>query len=144
MRVEFLDYLQVLKLDSSWRVLGPFRAMLLRSKDTELLRERIVEVPDGFETDFASVPRLPFVFLAAGDTAQRAAVLHDYLYSTGEHRAFADSVFLAAMKAEQIPAWRRYLMWAGVRVFGGAYYRERDEREHAELDEVADNANGRH
>ena len=39
-----------------------------------------ITVPTGFLTDFASVPRMPFVFLLFGDVAHEAAVIHDYLY----------------------------------------------------------------
>src|SRR5258708_6192683 len=42
----------------------------------------VIYVPAGFVTDFASVPRLPFAYLLAGDTAHQAAVVHDYLYQT--------------------------------------------------------------
>lgn len=126
MRVEFLSDLRVAKLaGDGWKVLEPFSA---RIDGTQL-----VEVPAGFETDFASVPRLPLAYLTAGNTAHRAAVLHDYLYSTQAERSFADSVFVAAMEAEGIPWWRRKLMYGAVRIFGGAHYAKRaDEQEPAD------------
>lgn len=76
-------------------------------------------MPAGFKTDFASVPRLPFIYGLAGDCAHASAVIHDYL-----HRGFmrhvthaeAASVFREAMKAEGVPAWRRNLMWLAVRI----------------------------
>lgn len=88
-------------------------------------RERHFEVPQGFKTDFASVPRAPLVFLLTGDVAHKAAVIHDYLYATKEGREFADEVFLAAMQAERISKWRRYPMWWAVRLFGGSHYGKR-------------------
>ncbi len=39
-----------------------------------------VSVPAGFETDLASVPRVPLIYTIWGDRAHREAVLHDYLY----------------------------------------------------------------
>lgn len=39
-----------------------------------------IEVPVGFETDFASVPRIPIIYELWGDKAHREAVIHDYLY----------------------------------------------------------------
>jgi hypothetical protein len=39
-----------------------------------------IRVPVGFQTDLASVPRIPIIFLFWGDRAHRPAVLHDYLY----------------------------------------------------------------
>lgn len=80
-------------------------------------------VPSGFKTDFASVPRLPFAYLLAGDTAHEAAVVHDFLYACGEFsRATADDVLLEAMAATSIPAWRRYAIFYAVRVFGAAHF----------------------
>lgn len=78
-----------------------------------------ITVPEGFVTDFASVPRLPLAYLAAGDTAHRPAVVHDYLYSCADvERSTADAVFLEAMEAVGVPWWRRRIMWAAVRSFG--------------------------
>lgn len=84
---------------------------------------RAVLVPAGFETDFASVPRLPFVYLAFGNTAHSAAVVHDYLYSTEQaKRSDADRIFLEAMKVLGIPFAQRWAMYAAVRTFGGSKY----------------------
>ena len=53
-----------------------------------------------------------------------AAALHDYLYRTGElGRAMADRVFYEAAGASGVVWWRRALIYAAVRVFGGAFYR---------------------
>lgn len=85
--------------------------------------DRLVIVPIGFETDFASVPRLPLAFLLFGGVADEAAVVHDWLYSTGAcSRKLADEVFAEASKACGVPAWRRGPMWLGVRLFGGSRY----------------------
>jgi Protein of unknown function (DUF1353) len=81
---------------------------------------RVIEVPEGFWTDFASVPRLPIVFLLFGGRAQSEAVLHDYLYriGSGATQAEADRVFLEAMTVEHKPRWIRYTMYWGVRLNG--------------------------
>lgn len=80
-------------------------------------------VPVGFQTDLASVPRLPIVFLLTGDTSREAAVVHDWLYSTHVvPRNVADAVLREASAVTQVPAWRRWLMWVGVRVFGGSHW----------------------
>lgn len=85
--------------------------------------DRVIYVPEGFMTDFASVPRLPLVYDLFGDTAHPAAVVHDFLYSTGElPRKIADRVLLEAMAAEGVPAWRRWPMYLAVRAFGGGYF----------------------
>jgi len=79
-----------------------------------------ITVPEGFVTDFASVPRIPIAYTLAGDTAHAAAVVHDYLYGNhGVKRKVADAVFKEAMAVSGVPWWRRQLMWSAVRVFGG-------------------------
>lgn len=82
---------------------------------------RVVTVPAGFETDFASVPRLPFAFLLAGDCGHYAATVHDWLYSSKEVSRFtADATLLEALEVTGVQWWRRYPMWAAVRLFGWA------------------------
>lgn len=64
-------------------------------------------VPPGTRTDLASIPYLPVIWLAFGDTAAYAAVPHDYLYKyagfvPGSQRYIpkfeADMVFEEAMR----------------------------------------------
>jgi Protein of unknown function (DUF1353) len=82
-----------------------------------------ITVPKGFQTDLASVPRLPVVFWLTGDCAREAAVVHDYLYQSHMvDRAMADAVLREASQATGVPGWRRWLMWAGVRAGGGSHW----------------------
>jgi hypothetical protein len=80
-------------------------------------------VPAGFRTDFASVPRVPIAFLLCGDTASRAAALHDWLYTAPHqvNRSTADKILKEAAIADGVPAWRAWMLWAGVRV-GGSFH----------------------
>jgi hypothetical protein len=60
-----------------------------------------------------------------GNRAQRAATLHDYLYT--QHlvsRRRADAIFEAAMIPLGISWWKRKLMWLGVRLFGASHYKK--------------------
>jgi hypothetical protein len=87
---------------------------------SELLGTDII-VPKGFETDFASVPRLPFIYSLFGDRAHHESVIHDYLYRTLPHictREQADKVFLEAMTIREKNWFIRESMFIGVR-FGG-------------------------
>lgn len=104
---------------------GPARWRILKPLVYESPVHGLLIVPSDFETDFASVPRLPLAFLLAGDTCHRAAVIHDWLYSVacGLDRAQADAVLREAAAAAGEPLWRRWLVWLGVRVGGGAAYR---------------------
>lgn len=82
-------------------------------------------VPAGFQTDLASVPRLPVIFLLTGDTSNEAAALHDFLYSAPHpvDRRMADAVLREASAVTDVPAWRRWLMWVGVRAFGWSHWK---------------------
>lgn len=108
--------------------------------------KRVVVVPAGFETDLASVPRLPLAYLLFGGVGDPAAVLHDYAYSglAPFSREQADALFreaLAALDAQSLAgktgptkavpsAWysvRRGAMWLGVRVAGWLHYTPAEE-----------------
>lgn len=86
-------------------------------------------VPAGFQTDLASVPRLPVVYLFMGDRAHRAAVIHDWIYSQGLFsRKLADAVFREASAATGVNSVVRWLMWAGVRIGGSSHYKQDDSK----------------
>lgn len=90
---------------------------------------RTITVPKGFVTDFASVPRVPIVYLLFGDRAHRESVVHDYLYQ--RHmvtRGVADKVFLEAMKARGKSAFVRVGMYWGVVLGGRGSYKSGPSR----------------
>ena len=120
---KFLTELHVVPVDDSeggrsvWQLEYP----LVYESDT---LGTSVAVPDGFLTDFASVPRLPIIYLFMNDVGQKAAVIHDYLYRNGLFtRKLADQTLREALKDIGVSAWRRSLMYAAVRVGGFASYR---------------------
>ncbi len=86
-----------------------------------------VNVPVGFVTDFASVPRF-FWFLPDWATYSKAPILHDWLYEHPEimgkpiTRKKADQIFLEAMHVDwQGHKSRRFvahLEYIAVRLFG--------------------------
>lgn len=88
-----------------------------------------VEVPTGFETDFASVPRIPIAYMLFGDKAHCESVIHDYLYRKDSvplvSYSQANDVFLEAMKIRGKSFFVRYSMYWGV-VLGGwtAYHKK--------------------
>ncbi len=96
---------------------------------SEILAGFNVEIPAGFETDFASVPRLPFFYTLFGDRAHREAVVHDYLYRSDSIPlvAFstANSVFLEAMACRGKSWFIRWPMFLGVKFGGHASYHKR-------------------
>lgn len=113
----FLDPLHVRLLDDlandgrgEWELTAPMRYRAMTGD--------IHTIPAGFCTDFASVPRLPFVYALAGDTAHRPAVLHDYLCRAAlVPRRQADDLFHEAMLAVGIQQWRADLMHLAVRSY---------------------------
>ena len=89
-----------------------------------------VIVPEGFQTDFASVPRVPLFYALFGDRAHRESVVHDYIYredaSPVATRKQADDVFLEAMKCRGKGFFVRYAMYWGVRSGGWTAYHKRN------------------
>jgi hypothetical protein len=88
-----------------------------------------IEVPAGFETDFASVPRVPIFYTLFGDRAHRESVLHDWLYRYDSvplvTRSQADGVFKEAMQTTGKP-WKIYFwMWLGVRIGSTPYWHKK-------------------
>ena len=116
---KFLDKLDVELLndgDNTWRLFSDMRY-------ESCLLKKTFTVPKGFKTNFASVPRLPFAYLLFGGVANQAAVVHDYLYSSGEvTRSQADAVLREASKTSGVNWFQRNAMWLGVRVAGSSHY----------------------
>lgn len=78
-----------------------------------------IDVPEGFKTDFASVPRPFWSILPPDGDYSQAAVLHDFLYTTKPRtRDAADKIFLEAMGVLGVDDWKRYIMFEAVHVFG--------------------------
>jgi len=88
-----------------------------------------VEVPKDFQTDLASVPRIPFIFELFGNRAHRSAVVHDYLYRVDSvplaTKLQADRVFFEAMAATDKPYYVRLCMFIGVAVFSWFAYHQK-------------------
>jgi hypothetical protein len=89
-----------------------------------------VIVPEGFVSDFASMPWAVRQLLPSFGPWARAAVLHDYLYATqGQNGRFtrrqADAMLREAMAAtaqdredREPAAWKRAAIYRAVRAFG--------------------------
>lgn len=106
LRVELIDH----QNQGTWKLLEPLNFW---HPDYGFL-----DVPAGFETDFASVPRVPFAYWLTGNTAHAPATLHDYLCRSGKvKRKQADKLFLEAMDAVGIPRGRALPMFIAVRAY---------------------------
>lgn len=99
-----------------WELLEPI-SYYLREEDGET-----VHVPPGFRTDFASVPRPFWFWVAPWGRHGRAAVLHDFLYQLGSitlpdgsrrrpSKREADRIFLEAMEVLDREILSRHTFW---------------------------------
>lgn len=127
MKVVFINHpaLTPVGNDNGWKLLQDFHVSIdSESGDAPWS----ITIPAGFETDLASVPRLPGAYLLFANKARRSAILHDWLYSNHWPRDAADLAFREAM-SQEVGVVSRYMMWLAVRIGGGAYYSERNNPE---------------
>ncbi len=130
---KFQSHLRVEKQgEREWVLLEP---LIYKSDNIGL-----IVVDAGFVTNFASVPRLPFMYLLFGGVGDEAATLHDWLYrkehtaSTGNatkiSRNTADKVLRGVITEcllndgkgtlrAKLTAWA---MWLGVRIGGKSHW----------------------
>lgn len=100
-------------------------------------KDDTIVVPAGYETDFASVPRIITWMVPKYGKYTMAAILHDYLCDAMNSRGYAeirskpsstsrefdvissrdvDGLFRRIMREQGVPVLQRWIMWAGVRV----------------------------
>lgn len=98
----------------------------------------IIEIKIRFQSDFASVPRLPLIYAWWGDRAHHEAALHDYNYRKdcryrdkrlgkwviGMPRPQADALFRKSILIRGYGGNIAYPMWAGVRLGGWTAYQK--------------------
>jgi hypothetical protein len=107
-----------------WRTtsLTPYR---LRSGE-------ILTIPQGFTTDFTSMPRSLWAIEPPTGRAMFAALPHDFLYAAMlKPRAEADLIFLHEMEDAGITWLKRLAMYRGVRTFGAGGYGRPEEHAQA-------------
>lgn len=90
-----------------------------------------VVVPQGFETDLASIPRLFWALIPKSDKhIVEGSIVHDYLYTgamPSVTRAVADRTLRQACKDMGAPGWYSWGVWAAVRI-GGHWSWVRDHK----------------
>lgn len=125
MTVEILDELLVRVIDDNRNeLLADYRVMVREEGQPDYM----VTSPAGSITDYASVPRLPAIYLLFGGKGKREAVPHDRLYTTCERpRNWCDAVFHHLLLANPlITRQEADQMYYGVRLGGAGHYgRER-------------------
>ncbi|EGV2045572.1 DUF1353 domain-containing protein [Salmonella enterica] len=100
-----------------WRVHEPFTFYL--SDDNS----DVIEVPAGFVTDLATIPRIFWSLMPPDGKYAKAAIIHDYLYDNAlRTKREADLIFLDGMTVLGVPRWKRTIMYYAVRLFGQGMY----------------------
>ena len=113
---------------------GGLSARLLRDYHIELVvggKHRVIIVPKGFVTDFASSPpRLWGLFPPIGLGITEASIVHDYLYNHpgGYTRAECDEIFYQIMLALGTRKSRARIGYWGVRLGGWVAWRNYRQR----------------
>lgn len=97
------------------------------------LRYGGVDVPVGFDSDGASVPRALWgvVFPAEDNRAMFGAIFHDFCYRTHPatwEKSSADTAFRYLLIEGGVPTFRANLAYWGVRLCGGKAWREGKKR----------------
>lgn len=95
-----------------WQLMNPLR---YESK----IAGHGIEVPLGFSTDFASVPRQSVIAWGLfGGRAMRPAIVHDYLCRQRLYkREKCDRIFLEAMRVEGLPDEKAVPMYIAVAAY---------------------------
>ena len=85
-----------------------------------------IQVPIGFVTDFASIPRFARIIIPKLGRFTKSSVVHDYLYQHGSlTRKQADLCFRDGMKELGVSKFRYTAMYIAVRVFGSFAWKRR-------------------
>lgn len=115
----FTEPLIVQKLpNGTWKIVKGFRYYIGHEGS-----EEFIDIPEGFETDFASTPwGVRNMFPKDGPWSQ-AAVVHDMCYQKRLYpRKRCDQIFLEAMTILGVPWWKRRLMYSALRIGGWVSY----------------------
>ena len=82
------------------------------------------KVPEGFQSDLASIPRIFLPIFPKQGRNKVAAIIHDWLYTTKRYdKEMSDKIFFYSMVALGVKPWRRYLMYQAVKWFGASAWK---------------------
>lgn len=111
---------------SKWKLTHPLIYTTHATPTPEL-----IYVPSGFITDFASVPRIPLVYVFAGSIGHAPSVVHDYLYATHKYsKSLCDKIFYEALRCKNVNIVLASTLYIGVTLGGHIpYYKHTPEKE---------------
>lgn len=97
-----------------WKLLTEFRQTIIIDG-----KKHKIKVPKNTRTDLASVPRILWFLIPPFGRYSQAAVIHDYLYSTGKvSKLLADKIFFRLMLKYGTYKWKAIIMYLAVFLFG--------------------------
>ncbi len=81
---------------------------------------KIIVVPKGYVTDFASVPKILRIFAKNSELFNKASILHDFLYdgTTGYSRENCDEFYRDGMRVFGMSDFRSNIFYKMCRLFG--------------------------
>jgi len=116
MKAEFISDLDVRVIVQGYRLLSPLHYISLVGG------KQYITVPDGFVTDFASIPRIARFLITGHGHDRWAAVVHDYLYSVRYDRKMADAIFYEALLISEVNKIKARAMYRAVRTGGWMFF----------------------
>jgi hypothetical protein len=94
----------------SWAVVGPYFHELGKHGSAHFL-----DVPDGFVTDLASIPRaFHWLFNPYDPSTVEAAIVHDAMLEQGYEQRVAAGEFYRVMALSNLPVWKCRLFYLAV------------------------------
>ncbi len=96
-----------------------------------------IDVPIGFITDFASVPRVFWWFTPKWGKYGNAAVIHDFCYWDQRYgRKRSDEIFREAMKVLKVGKVKTLLLYCAVKWFGCMAWRANRKRKEKGMERI--------
>ena len=100
-----------------WKLLRPYKAFWAGGH---------IEVPVGFMTDLASIPRIARSIIPQIGDQNGPSVIHDWCYRHHwKTRALSDGLFLTGMRVAGVNWARRNIIYSAVRVGGWVTWNKR-------------------
>lgn len=120
-----LGQYSTLRLEPTGRFFESRRVYRLMSDFTYTSQKYgIITVPAGFETDFASVPRIFQLFVPVDGRYLEATIIHDYMYENAlRTKQEADAILAEGMMVLGVKKWRQWMVNFGVKYFGKGKYK---------------------
>ena len=130
----YKDLITILRKGKDFELLEPFRFYFQKERlahfayglsdfigYSALQGTPFIQIPEGFKTDFGSVPQLFQSLISPVGKPTKAYVLHDYLCQRAKRgeltREAADRVFLEALRVLGVGKAKRIVLYLSVRAF---------------------------